>query len=1681
MRSLLKVLVLAAVMIVAVADPRLSASRADSVGDPHNTVIIWDGSTDVPVSNGSGVTGTVADLGLVNPADLAVLVTVDTGGVPDLPLFAVPPGPGNALTVLAVHLLLRSNAIAAACPPGATTPNFCTRVHPLSEIISRESLGNININPNFTRKTREQIGALPTIGLTLTEAELRGLWRLPPAEQAVLTEMIGVLGAGTIRIGLDSEIHKDPASVINQVRLRDYNLPVSLTSNDNFANRIGLAGTSVTAYGSLRTATAEPGEPSDSVGAGAGTPSIWWSYIAPCSFSVSSPDSFIDTQGSTTDTVLGLFSGLGVLPNFGGLTWRASDDDSGGSGTSRIPSASAVPGPTTLDVTAGELLHIRVRSKSGAASGDITLHINTPCVDGPPAPVVTAVKPSAGRVVGQGTDVAVQGANFVPGVFGTLVSLGGTTDFQPVVLTPRVLLATARPHLPGAVAVVVTNSDGQSGTLDNGFTYLSSTPTVTALSSTVGPSNGGREVFVFGTGFVSGLSVRMGGVLVPSAFVLNDTTIRLTTLPHAQAAVDIVVTNPEGTSATLAAGYTYIAAAPGISSIVATTGPTDGGTLVTINGASFVSGASVTFGGVAASGVTVVNASKITLTLPPHAAGVVDVAVANPDTQAFTAVSGFTYVGAHPSPISIFPNIGPSRGGVPVRISGINFAPGATVTIGNFDATDVRVVNSGTIIATIGCTFGSFFCPNPPGPADVVVTNPGDTVPGVLTNGYLFVDFPDNDYFDDRDVLTVPSSGPLVARSNIDFASYEGGEPSDLIANANGTVGKFTPSLWWEWTPTCSFTVSAPSSFIDTAGSALDEFSNVDTILGVFTSSTPNSPTLASLLRLASDDDFGFKRISQVPSPTPGPTPLSITAGTKLFIRVRTYASSASGPIVLRINSPCNAAPTVTSITPATGQLTGGTPVTIDGTNFVSAATVSFGGVPATSVVVVNTSTITAVTGAHASGAVDVVVTNPDLQSAALTNGFTYATPPPTVLTAAASDVRVTRATLNGTVNPNGTAASGFFQFGSTIAYGGSTPAVALGAGSAPVTIPGFAVSGLHCQTTYHFRAVATNAGGMANGSDATFTTAPCTAPRRSDFDGDGLANLAAFRPGTGLWTIQGQPDRQWGLAGDLPVPGDYDGDGNLDLAVYRPSTGEWFIEGQPVIQWGRTGDIPVPGDYDNDGITDIAVYRTSDDVFGRWFVRNRFTRSWGLRGDVPVAADYDGDGKTDLAVYRPGTHTWYIAYSATGFATAGAFQRGQAGDVPVAGDFDGDHRADLAMFTPSGGASGLAFWDIAFSSLGYAVSESHQFGKPGDVPLALDIDGDGVDELVVYRASLGDWFSRNRVTSADIGQHVGLPGNVPVFARPQLPRAAADDLDGDGRADFTVFRPSNGLWFVRRSATGYDTNVAQWGLDGDLKVPGDYDGDHKADIAVYRPSTGEWYLFLSMTQSPRVLQWGLPSDTPLPADYDGDGRTDLAVFRPSTGEWFIRLSSSDYGTYSVAQWGLSTDRPVPADYDGDGRADLAIYRPSSGQWFLKLTTLGYGSQIVKQWGLPTDVPAPADVDGDGRADLVVYRPSTGQWFAMDALTGINSVRQWGLPGDIAVPHDFDGDGIADLAIYRTASGEWYVMLSSTGSVMVLQWGLPLDQPLDIPPEGGSYRDRWARCAHTPPIETASGAILLNA
>jgi hypothetical protein len=105
----------------------------------------------------------------------------------------------------------------------------------------------------------------------------------------------------------------------------------------------------------------------------------------------------------------------------------------------------------------------------------------------------------------------------------------------------------------------------------------------------------------------------------------------------------------------------------------------------------------------------------------------------------------------------------------------------------------------------------------------------------------------------------------------------------------------------------------------------------------------------------------------------------------------RVYVATSSNQVaVYGLIATGTAAPTLTGVSPSSGPASGGTSVALTGTNFVSGATVSFGGAAANTVVVVNATKITATTPPHKQGGVNVVVMNPDGQSGTLSSGFLY-------------------------------------------------------------------------------------------------------------------------------------------------------------------------------------------------------------------------------------------------------------------------------------------------------------------------------------------------------------------------------------------------------------------------------------------------------------------------------------------------------------------------------------------------------------------------------------------------------------------------------------------------------------------------------------------------------------------
>ena len=251
-----------------------------------------------------------------------------------------------------------------------------------------------------------------------------------------------------------------------------------------------------------------------------------------------------------------------------------------------------------------------------------------------PAPSVSSVSPNNGSTTG-GTLVTITGTNFASGA---TVTFGGVAATNVSVVNSTTMTATTPAGSAGAVTVTVT-FNGQSGSLANGFTYIA-VPTVSSVSPNGGPTAGGTAVTITGTNFAAGATVTFGSAAATNVNVVNSTTITATTPAGSAGAVTVTVA-VNGQSGSLVNGFTYTTA-PVVSSVSPNNGPTAGGTGVTITGTNFAAGATVTFGGTAATNVVVVNSTSITATTPAHAAGAVTVTV-TVNGQSGSLTNGFTY------------------------------------------------------------------------------------------------------------------------------------------------------------------------------------------------------------------------------------------------------------------------------------------------------------------------------------------------------------------------------------------------------------------------------------------------------------------------------------------------------------------------------------------------------------------------------------------------------------------------------------------------------------------------------------------------------------------------------------------------------------------------------------------------------------------------------------------------------------------------------------------------------------------------------------------------------------------------------------------------------------------------------------------------------------------------------
>jgi len=250
------------------------------------------------------------------------------------------------------------------------------------------------------------------------------------------------------------------------------------------------------------------------------------------------------------------------------------------------------------------------------------------------------------------TAVTINGANFVgtpTALFNPTVMIGGWTLTGVTVVNPTTITGTLAANLtPGTYNVTVQNYAATAGTLTNGFTINSQVATVSSITPTSGLNSGSTAVTITGTNFVgtptavSNPAVAINGWALTGIAVVNSTTITGTLSGGRPPGgpYSVSVTNYGATGGALAGAFT-VTAPPvvTVTNVAASSGTP--GTVVTIAGTNFLSGAVVRFGGTNAS-TTFVSSTTLQATVPALTAGSYSVSVVNPFQAAVTWGGSFT-------------------------------------------------------------------------------------------------------------------------------------------------------------------------------------------------------------------------------------------------------------------------------------------------------------------------------------------------------------------------------------------------------------------------------------------------------------------------------------------------------------------------------------------------------------------------------------------------------------------------------------------------------------------------------------------------------------------------------------------------------------------------------------------------------------------------------------------------------------------------------------------------------------------------------------------------------------------------------------------------------------------------------------------------------------------------------
>ncbi|MFI6953471.1 beta strand repeat-containing protein, partial [Nocardia sp. NPDC050408] len=633
----------------------------------------------------------------------------------------------------------------------------------------------------------------------------------------------------------------------------------------------------------------------------------------------------------------------------------------------------------------------------------------------------------------------------------TAVNFGATPATSFTVDSATQITAVAPAGAAGTVQVTATTAGGTSNGI--GFTYIA-VPTLTTVVPNVGPVAGGTTVVLTGTGLTAATAVNFGATPATSFTVDSATQITAVAPAGAAGTVQVTATTAGGTSNGV--GYTYIAL-PTLTTVVPNVGPVAGGTTVVLTGTNLTAATAVNFGATPATSFTVDSATQITAVTP---AGTGTVQVTATTAGGTSNGVGYTYI-ALPTLTTVVPNVGPVAGGTTVVLTGTGLTGATAVNFGATPATSFTV-DSATQITAVAPAGAA-------GTVQVTATTAGGTSNGV---GFTYIAVP---------TLTtvVPNVGPVAGGTTV-------------VLTGTGLTG--ATAVNFGATPATSFTVDSATQITavapagtgtvqvtaTTAGGTSNGVSYTYAAVPTLTTVVPNagSVTGGTTVVLTGTGLTGATAVNFGATPA---TSFTIDSATQITAvtpagaagTVQVTATTAGGTSN-GVGYTYIAVPTLTTVVPSSGPVSGGTVVVITGTGLTGATAVDFGATPVTLFAVNSDTQITALAPAGAAGTVQVTATT----AGGTSNGvsFTYVAVPTltTVVPNVGPVAGGTTVVLTGT---NLTAA--------TAVNFGATPATSFTVDSA-TQITAVAPAG-----TGTVQVTVTTAGGTSNGVSYTYAAVP--------------------------------------------------------------------------------------------------------------------------------------------------------------------------------------------------------------------------------------------------------------------------------------------------------------------------------------------------------------------------------------------------------------------------------------------------------------------------------------------------------------------------------------------------------------------------------------------------------------